>query len=88
MSEQQEGRNPVLGAPGSNNYSGLIASLCTETSRSNSKKFQGPPEKEITDLCKQHEKLAYNVALRYREGRFISFALFVPRIGTSLEHSF
>jgi RNA polymerase sigma factor (sigma-70 family) len=71
MYEHEGGRNPVLGAPGSNNYSGLIASSTTETSREHGTKFQQLTEKEANALCEKHIKHAYNIAGRY-EGKGIA----------------
>ena len=55
----------MLGAPGPNDYSGLIASSTIDGSRGDGTKFQWLSEKDANDLCKQHEKLAYNIASRY-----------------------
>jgi hypothetical protein len=48
MWEQQGGRNPVLAAPGSNDYSGLIASSTNNKGRSKPHEFQGYPKKKPT----------------------------------------
>jgi RNA polymerase sigma factor (sigma-70 family) len=63
---EQEGRNPVLGAPGSNNYSGLIASSTIEDSGAKHETFQSLSEKEANDLCVQYGDLAKSIAWDYR----------------------
>jgi len=72
MWEQQGGRNPVLAAPGSNDYSGLIASSTNNKGRSKPHEFQGLPEKEANDFCLQFDRLVCKIAHRYR-GKGIEF---------------
>ena len=54
-----------MAAPGSDNYSGLLAGSTTLVSRANNEKLQGLSDKEANELCKQHERLAYNIAGRF-----------------------
>jgi RNA polymerase sigma factor (sigma-70 family) len=65
MWEEQERRNPVLAAPGSNDYSGLIASSTTRTSGREVGKLQVLSDKEANDLCERYLPLAYNTAGLY-----------------------
>src|SRR6478672_4252554 len=59
------GKNPVLGAPGSNNnYSGLIAGSTNAKSGSDDEEFQGPFNPHA--LCANYERLAYKIARTYR----------------------
>jgi RNA polymerase sigma factor (sigma-70 family) len=67
MYERQEGRNPVLDAPGSNNHSGLIASSTYENSGSIVSNFQGLSEEETNNLCERYLPLAYKTAGKYRD---------------------
>jgi RNA polymerase sigma factor (sigma-70 family) len=71
MWEETE-RSPVLAAPGSNNYSGLIASSTSNKGRSDACEFQGLSEKEANDLCLQFDRLVCKIAHRYR-GKCIEF---------------
>jgi RNA polymerase sigma factor (sigma-70 family) len=66
MYEQEGGWNPVLGAPGSNNYGGLLASSTINKGRSDVCKFQGLSNKHANDLCLQHKPLVYKIARRYQ----------------------
>jgi len=52
----------VLAAPGSNNYSGLIASSTSNKGRSDACEFQGLSEKEANDLCLQFDRLVCKIA--------------------------
>jgi RNA polymerase sigma factor (sigma-70 family) len=65
MWEETE-RSPVLAAPGSNGYSGLIPSSTSNKGRSEACKFQGLSDKDANDLCLQYEPLIYKIARRYR----------------------
>ncbi len=56
-------RSPVLAAPGSNNYSGLIASSTSAKSGSEACEFQG----DTNDLCERYMPLAYKLASKYRD---------------------
>jgi DNA-directed RNA polymerase specialized sigma subunit len=62
---EREG-SPVFAAPGSNNYSGLIASSTNIAIRENAGKFQGLSDKEANDLCDKYKLLAYKIARQYR----------------------
>jgi RNA polymerase sigma factor (sigma-70 family) len=65
-------RSPVLAAPSFNNYRGLIASTTNQSIGSKVRKIQELPERELNDLCKQHEPLIKNLAARYM-GKGIEF---------------
>ena len=67
-----ETRSPVLAAPSFNNYRGLIASTTNQSIGAKVRKIQELPERELNDLCKQHEPLIKNLAARYM-GRGIEF---------------
>jgi RNA polymerase sigma factor (sigma-70 family) len=67
MYENEGGRNPVLAAPGPNDYSGLIASPTTAKSGSESSNLQGLSDEEANDLCERYLPLAYKVAGKYRD---------------------
>jgi RNA polymerase sigma factor (sigma-70 family) len=64
MWEQTE-RSPALVAPGSKNYSGLIASSTINSHGSEADNFQALSDDEANDLCQKYEKLAYKIAGQY-----------------------
>jgi len=72
MYEYEGRRNPVLGAPGSNDYSGLIASSTIDNGGSKSCNFQRLSENDANNLCERYLPLAYKVAGKYRD-RGIAF---------------
>jgi len=57
-------RSPVLAAPGSNSYAGLIAGSTNAKSGSDDEEFQGPFNPHA--LCANYERLAYKIARTYR----------------------
>src|SRR6476620_7714744 len=61
------GKNPVLGAPGSKDYSGLIAGSTNAKSGSEAIDFQGLSNKEANDLCERYLPLAYKIAGQYED---------------------
>jgi RNA polymerase sigma factor (sigma-70 family) len=65
-------RSPALAAPGSNDYSGLIASSTSRSIGANADKVQGLTEKEESDLCQQYRPLILSLAARY-SGKGIPF---------------
>jgi RNA polymerase sigma factor (sigma-70 family) len=67
MYEHEGGRNPVWGAPGSNNFAGLIASSTNAKSGSEPQNFQGLSDEDANDLCKRYLPLAYKTAGKYRD---------------------
>lgn len=71
MWEEME-RSPVLAAPGSNDYAGLIASSTVKAIGGNLGKVQGLRENEESELCEQYRPLTRSLAARY-SGRGISF---------------
>ena len=66
MWEGKMEKNPALGAPGSNTYTGLIASSTNKESGSNSGKLQALTDEDANDLCERYRPLAYNIASKYR----------------------
>jgi RNA polymerase sigma factor (sigma-70 family) len=59
-------RSPALAAPGSNNYTGLIASSTTETIGAKASKVQGLSDDDANDLCERYKPLAFKIAGQYR----------------------
>ena len=59
-------RSPVLGAPGSNDYCGLIAGSTNAKSGSEASNFQGLSNEDANDLCERYLPLAYKMAGKYR----------------------
>ena len=72
MWEGEVGENPALGAPGSNDYMGLIASTTNQAIGWKASKLQGLSEKEEADLCKEYRPLVLSLAARY-SGKGIDF---------------
>ena len=66
MWEGEMGGNPALGAPGSNTYTGLIASSTNRESGSNGPKLQALSDEDANDLCERYQPLAYKIAGSYR----------------------
>ena len=60
----------MLGAPGSSDHSGLLASSTYEKGGSESCNFQGPSGDDANDLCQRYLPLAYKIAGQY-QGRGI-----------------
>ena len=60
-------RSPVLAAPGSNDYSGLIASTTNAKSGSEASDFQGLSNEDANDLCERYLPLAFKTAGKYRD---------------------
>jgi RNA polymerase sigma factor (sigma-70 family) len=58
--------NPALGAPGSNNYSGLIATSTSQSLGVNVHKLQGLSDEDANDLCLSYRPLAFGIAGQYR----------------------
>src|SRR4029077_19145554 len=58
-------RNPALGAPGSNTYTGLIASSTNAISGSNPGKAQALSIEDVADLCVRYRPLAFSIAGKY-----------------------
>ena len=65
MWEGERGRNPALGAPGSNTYTGLIASSTIAISGANSGKAQALYDEDADDLCLRYRPLALSIASKY-----------------------
>ena len=65
-------RSPVLAAPSSANYRGLIASTTNQSIGAKVGKLQELPERELNKLCKEHEPLIKSLAARYM-GKGIAF---------------
>jgi RNA polymerase sigma factor (sigma-70 family) len=59
-------RSRVLGAPGSNDYGGLIASSTNRSIGSDSSKLQAFSEENANDLCVRFRPLAFSIAGKYR----------------------
>lgn len=72
MYEHEGKRNPVLAAPGSDNYSGLIASTSNQTIGAKATKHQGLSEKEADALCREYKPLVLSEASKQR-GKGIEF---------------
>jgi RNA polymerase sigma factor (sigma-70 family) len=72
MYEHEGGRNPVLGAPGSNNFAGLIASSTNQTIGTKGSNHQGLSEKEAEALCREYKPLVLSEASKQR-GKGIEF---------------
>jgi RNA polymerase sigma factor (sigma-70 family) len=68
----QTERSPVLAAPGSNNFIGLIASTSNQTIGAKGRNRQALSEKEALDLCKKHKPLVLKLAAEQR-GKGIEF---------------
>jgi RNA polymerase sigma factor (sigma-70 family) len=60
-------RSPALPAPGSNNYSGLIASSTIKNDGSEAYNFQGLSDEDANDLCERYLPLAYKIAGKYQD---------------------
>ena len=58
--------SPVFAAPGSNDYSGLIASTTNAKSGSEAGDFQGLSNEDAKDLCEELP-LAFKTAGKYRD---------------------
>jgi RNA polymerase sigma factor (sigma-70 family) len=71
MWERRE-RSPVLAAPGSNSYAGLIAGSTNAKSGSGASNFQGLSNEDANDLCKRYLPLANKIAGQY-EDRGVDF---------------
>ena len=71
MWEEME-RSPALAAPGSNNYTGLIASSTNQSIGAKASNHQALSEKEEADLCKKYRPLVLSLVARY-SGRGIDF---------------
>ena len=65
-------RNPVLAAPGSNNFVGLIASTSNQTIGAKTTKHQALSEKEADALCREYTPLVLSQASKQR-GKGIEF---------------
>ena len=65
-------RSQALGAPGFNNYSGLIASSTIGVSGSNPRKAQALSDEDAADLCLKYQPLVLSIATRYT-GRGVAF---------------
>ena len=65
-------RSPVLAAPSSANYRGLIASTTNQSIGAKVGKLQELPERELNELCKEHEPLIKSLAASYM-GKGIAF---------------
>ena len=59
--------SPVFAAPGSNDYSGLIASSTNAKSGSEACGFQGLSNEDANDLCERYLPLAFRTAGKYRD---------------------
>ena len=59
--------SPVLAAPGSNDYSGLIASTTNAKSGSEACSFQGLSNEDANKLCVRYRPLALKTAGKYRD---------------------
>lgn len=62
-----QGGSPVLAAPGSNHYSGLIASSTNAKSGLEAGDFQGLSNEDQNDLCERYLPLALKTASKYRD---------------------
>jgi RNA polymerase sigma factor (sigma-70 family) len=60
-----ERENPALGAPGSNNYSGLIATSTSESLGANVHNLQVLSDEDANDLCLSYQPLAFSIAGQY-----------------------
>jgi DNA-binding CsgD family transcriptional regulator len=67
MWKPQGGWNPALGAPGPNNYTGLLASSTINNGGSQVCDFQGISDDEANNLCKRYLPLAYKTATKHRD---------------------
>ena len=72
MWEREMERNPALGAPGSNTYTGLIASSTNQAIGAKASKVQGLSEKAADELCRNYKPLVQSLAARY-SGKGIEF---------------
>ena len=59
-------RSPALAAPGSNDFTGLIASTTVQTVGAKADKVQAPCLEETNDLCERYRLLAFRIAGEYR----------------------
>ena len=66
MWEGEMRRSPAAGAPGSNTYTGLIASSTNKEIGANSQKLQALSDEDANDLCERYRPLAYKIASKYR----------------------
>jgi RNA polymerase sigma factor (sigma-70 family) len=71
MWEQME-RSPVLAAPGSNNFTGLIANSTARVIGTDGSKLQVLSDEDANDLCERYMPLVRKIAGRYC-GRGINF---------------
>jgi hypothetical protein len=55
-------RSPALAAPGSNDFTGLIANSTAHTIGSEAEKFQALPDDQANNLCKRYRPLALKIA--------------------------
>jgi RNA polymerase sigma factor (sigma-70 family) len=58
-------RSPVLATPGSNNYSGLIASSTSQSIGAKATKLQALSKPDANDLCVRYRPLAFKIAGQY-----------------------
>jgi hypothetical protein len=58
-------RSPALAAPGSNDFTGLIANSTAHTIGSEAEKFQALPDDQANNLCKRYRPLALKIAAAY-----------------------
>ena len=72
MYEPEEGWNPVLAAPGSNTYIGLLASSTHQTIGAKASNHQGLSEKEKEALCREYKPLVLSEAVK-QSGKGIEF---------------
>src|SRR5690242_14207204 len=63
---EQQRRNPVLAAPGSKNYTGLIARTISNGG-SEAYNFQALSDEKANDLCERYLPLAYKTAGKYED---------------------
>ena len=64
MWEGEMGRNPALGAPGSNNYTGLIASSTSREIGASSRKLQALTDEVANDTNRSLTRLPEAIAVR------------------------
>jgi DNA-directed RNA polymerase specialized sigma subunit len=64
--EGEEMENPALGAPGSNNYSGLIATSTSESLGANALKVQVLSDDDAANFALSYRPLAFAIAGQYR----------------------
>jgi hypothetical protein len=62
-------RNPVLAAPGSNNFVGLIASTSNQTIGAKTTQHQALSEKEADALCREYTPLVLSQASKQKGQR-------------------